>query len=525
MQLHISRKDSIRRVPLPAGDAPSIIGRSAEGFMPDIDLTPNLSVSRRHAKIWQEAGAYWIEDLGSRVGTLVDGVQIKGAGRQPLPPGAPVTIGKTILRLEPDPPSEAPASASPPAADSTTCAGAETEEIKFSMELLSGLVLPESSDVAAGLLGAIQELTTMFGRLDPPQRIARALMLRMRELVKVADHVALLLLDERTADLALAAHEPEGDPRGSTTLARLAIERGQAIVWVRARHGAPQGLANSIADQQLENVLCAPLIWQGKALGALWLSGSGARSFSRTDLCVAAALAQHAAIALSGHRLREELAHSAATLKRIMAHFSPRVATRLLEQASHGRLRPGGVQSHVTLLCCDLRGFTMTTAGMSADDVVDMLNEYFADLVAVLLRHGGTVDKFMGDAILAIFGSPEADPEQHGNAVAAALEMQKSMQRINALRIARGVPALELGIGVHCGMVLHGFIGSEQRVEFTVIGDAVNKTSRYTEGAGPGEIVISPDLHQLVWKKVKARRTEIHTRHEGNLPAFVLQEK
>ena len=116
---------------------------------------------------------------------------------------------------------------------------------------------------------------------------------------------------------------------------------------------------------------------------------------------------------------------------------------------------------------------------MSTDDVVDMLNEYFAELVAVLLKHGGTIDKFIGDAILAVFGSPEPDAAQYDNAINAAREMQSAMKRLNTQRASRKRAVLELGIGVHCGEVLHGFIGSEDRVEFTVIGDAVNKTSRY----------------------------------------------
>src|SRR6201999_301591 len=116
----------------------------------------------------------------------------------------------------------------------------------------------------------------------------------------------------------------------------------------------------------------------------------------------------------------------------------------------------------------------------------------------VLQRHSGTVDKFIGDAVLAVFGSPEADPDQHSNAVLAAREMQLAMRKVNEKRTGRRLPTLEVGIAIHCGRVLHGFIGSEERVEYTVIGDAVNKTSRYCDGAGPGEIIISPELHQVV---------------------------
>ena len=100
-------------------------------------------------------------------------------------------------------------------------------------------------------------------------------------------------------------------------------------------------------------------------------------------------------------------------------------------------------------------------------------------MVNAIFRHEGTVDKFVGDAILAVFGSPEPDAKQHVNAVQAAMAMQEAIEEINDVRRANHQVVCEIGIGIHCGEVLHGFIGSEERMEFTVIGDAVNRASRY----------------------------------------------
>ena len=524
MQLRATRKNSVAIHPLPPENFEFVLGRKTGDIIPEIDLSPDPTVSRQHARIGFANGKCWIEDLGSRMGTSVNGVRIESGKRVAVGPDDVLKVGNTELRLEREAPPDASAGSVAPAVQDTQTNGSEPEQFKFSTELLSETRASWSPPVSVALLQTIQDSTMALGRGDQANQVARMLMSRLLHLVPSSDHVALLLLNEDASDFVLAAHEPEGDPRVSTTLVRLAIEKKQAIVWVRARHGLPKGLATSIEEQHLENVLCAPLTWQGKSLGALWLGGLSPNVFTTADLSLVVAVAHQAAMAVAGYCTQLELEANTATLKRIMAHFSPKVAKHLLEQAKQGRLRPGGLESQVTILCSDLRGFTKTTARMSADDIVDMLNEYFAELVTIVLRHGGTVDKFIGDAILAVFGSPAPDPEQHANAVLAAKEMQAAMRRMNESRAARKQPAVELGIGIHCGKVLHGFIGSEERVEFTVIGDAVNKTSRYCDGAGPGEVVISPELHQVVWRKVKARRTEIHTKHEGDLPAFVLSE-
>src|SRR6185437_262693 len=140
--------------------------------------------------------------------------------------------------------------------------------------------------------------------------------------------------------------------------------------------------------------------------------------------------------------------------------FSPKLRGRILDRATQGRLPLGGERSSVSILCSDIRGFTLLSAGMDVREVVDMLNDYFSALVECILSQDGTVDKFIGDAILAVFGSPEPDPQHCLNAVRAALKMQKTMETVSARRNASGLKTCRIGIGVHTGEVLHGFIGS-----------------------------------------------------------------
>jgi adenylate cyclase len=161
---------------------------------------------------------------------------------------------------------------------------------------------------------------------------------------------------------------------------------------------------------------------------------------------------------------------------------------------------------------------------MEPDDVVDLLNACFSRFIPILFAQDGTVDKYIGDAILTVFGSPDPDPAQCQKAVRAAWQMQSAIRELNAQRAARNDVTCGMGIGIHCGEVVHGFIGSAERMEYTVIGDAVNYASRYCDAAGDGEIVISPEVHQHVWKMVKAKEVTVATKHEGNIRAYRIQE-
>jgi len=235
------------------------------------------------------------------------------------------------------------------------------------------------------------------------------------------------------------------------------------------------------------------------------------------------AIGQYAGMALSEQKLITDLHRNVKLVERLMANFSPRVRAVLVEQARLGKLRPGGIKSELTVLFCDICGFTQTAAQMDAHDVVDMLNHYFQPLVEAVFRHDGTVDKFMGDAMLAVFGSPEPDPQHHQKAVSAALAIQEAVRATSQLRAARGDVTCEVRVGLHSGEVFHGFVGAMDRLEFTVIGDAVNRASRYCRAAAEGEILISQEVFQRVFNLVRTEKTTIQTK-EGELTGYRVKE-
>lgn len=165
-------------------------------------------------------------------------------------------------------------------------------------------------------------------------------------------------------------------------------------------------------------------------------------------------------------------------------------------------LKLGGEEKEVTILFSDIRGFTALAEGMSPAAVVELLNEYFSQMVKVVGRFEGMVDKFMGDAVLALFGAPMPVGSEALRAVCCALAMQKAIDKFNRTGKRLGREPIAAGIGINTGPVIAGNVGSALRMEYTVIGDSVNVAARLQSLAKPGEILISEETFSQVQGQV-----------------------
>ncbi|HMK29180.1 MAG TPA: adenylate/guanylate cyclase domain-containing protein [Terriglobales bacterium] len=532
-------------------DTEIVFGRGKDDSAVFLNLSPDQKVSRVHGRIWEEGGVYWIEDLSSTRGTQLNGAEIKGKGKCQCRIGDVISVGETTLRLETPGVLYAmktnyleqgtvllPETRPPERPSGISVAGDVAGSILDAFAAMAGsgnqttaslsggisteakeparVSIEAAKEQAAQRLKVLCDLPLRFAGKTDLEALLRLIVDRLVELIPNGQSWGVVLRELKTDSLLLKAYRAAGVCSVSEILARRAVNARKPFIWKRSTEESSDGshLAGPIAAS-----IYAPLIWQDETLGVLCIDSHQSDTvFTEDDLRVTVVVAQYAAMAVATHQLQEKLKQESATMANLLRQFSPAVAERLL--AHRGRLRLGGERNEVTLLCSDIRGFTRMVADMEPDDVVETLNDYFGCLVPIIFANHGTIDKFIGDGILAVFGTVERDPVHHEQAIRAALEMQAAMPNLNASRKARGVPTGEIGIGVHCGEVIQGFVGTDNRMEYTVIGDVVNRTSRYCAGAAGGEVLISPELHERVWRIVEAEETTIQPKHEPELRAF-----
>jgi adenylate cyclase len=495
-----------------------IVGRQNEG----IDLSPDMKVSRLHARLWLEDGRLWIEDLNSRHGTQINDEEIQGQGKRALREGDVIRIGETTVK--PELPVEQPGLAQSIGAAKT---------IQDSGDILDASAFNFKSPAEANAAELKERLTLFYElplQLGAETRLEALLQLVVERIVNIipsAQRGALLVKDRATGRLTLKAHLPLGSPAVSKTMAKEAMERRKAFIWPPPQRDEGEELVDSLVSHHIETAMYAPLLWKEEALGVLCVDNSKASfPFQSDDLRLLQAVAHHAAMAVAHHSAREDLRrHAEFTNRFFSSRFPPNVRDQLMNQASSGTLPIGTRSSEVTILISDIRGFTQMTSRIGAQRMSDLLNECFPPLIEAIFAHGGTIERFVGDAIFAVFGSPAQDDNQQEHAVLAALEIQEAIKALNETREAREAETCLLGIGIDCGEALHGFIGNAVRMEYAVIGDVANRASRYSAAAREGEILISPEVHQWVWNLVTAEQTNIETKHEGPFTAYRIKSK
>ena len=276
----------------------------------------------------------------------------------------------------------------------------------------------------------------------------------------------------------------------SRTITQKVMREKVALLSQDAKTDAQFLGAESIVSQGVRSTICAPLITESNVHGVLYADRLDPfAAFTPDHLELISAVAAQTAVTVETVKAHKRLAReevARANYSRFMPEY---VVKQILNSPNSFRL--GGVNQTVTVLFADIRGFTSLSENEKPEKVVSLLNRYFSLMSEIIFAHGGTLDKYIGDGLMAIFGAPTASEEDALNAVKAAVTMQKRLATLNNELRAEGYSPISIGIGLHTGEALIGYIGSDKRSEYTAIGDTVNLASRLESNAGGGQILMS----------------------------------
>jgi adenylate cyclase len=281
----------------------------------------------------------------------------------------------------------------------------------------------------------------------------------------------------------------------STTIINEVLRDKLAVLSSDASVDSRFSGAHSIIMQGIRSSMAVPLLYGSELFGIMVLdSQMAANAFQEKDLQLFQNVANQAAVAIQNSLYAKKLQQEALTRERFQRLLSPAIA----EQVVSGKVEvaKGGQLRETTVLFSDIRGFTSMSESRDAQEIVEMLNEYFEQMVEIVFRYEGTLDKFVGDEIMALYGSPVKHEDDAIRAVRTALDMLEVLEQWNSERVARGQVPVHIGIGINSGEVVAGYLGSSKALEYTVIGDSVNVGARLCSAAKPGQILVSEDTEK-----------------------------
>ena len=285
-------------------------------------------------------------------------------------------------------------------------------------------------------------------------------------------------------------------PVSSTIMNHVVKERATVLTHDAAMDFAASK-GKSMILNNISSAIVAPLLHDDEILGVLWLDSESLAQFQQKDLEIVTAIANQAAMFIEINILGKKIEQEVVTRERFSRLLSPNVAEKVI--SGELEVKKGGrLVDSCTVFNSDIRGFTAMSEKVSPEEMVEMLNEYFERMVETIFKFEGTLDKFMGDGIMALWGAPVVHPDDGIRSVECALEQIDVLAQFNDERVAQGKGRLEVGFGIHTGPLVAGYIGSSKALSYTVIGDTANTSARLCGAAKPGQIVVSePTLESL----------------------------
>ncbi len=464
-------------------------------------------VSKAHAVIDERDDRFVVYDAGSRNGTIVNGELIEG--ECDLNDGDEVTVGGTVVTYREE-------------EGASDALRSKVTILEEGFESSIRKRLKETGNrhfLSADMIEDSEQLRTDYEKLRIANELNQAVsseldleQLLNRILEKAfemfgADRGVIMLLDTETRELVPAAmltrdeNVGSGAPiRISRTIVREVIDEKAAVLSSNAQLDERFGGAHSIILAGIKATMSVPLLYREKLLGIIHLDSQlTTGAFTEKDLSLLTGFANQAGNAIEHSRLVEQVKNDALAREQLGRLLSQDV----VDDVMSGKLeiRRGGTARDASVLFADIRDFTSMAERHDAQDIVQMLNEYFEIMVEIIFRHGGTLDKFVGDEIMAVWGAPIAVDGHCERAVSAGLDMQRAMVEYNQTRIGEGLEPIHTGIGINTGEVVSGFMGSSKALDYTVIGDVVNTASRFCSCAAPGDIIVGDGVRDVLGER------------------------
>lgn len=460
-------------------------------------------VSRLHATVTKNEAGVTLRDLESGNGTYVNGHRIQPNTDFKLKDGDQIKLGSCTLTfqtdasLQPGVPSESfrevlhktPNDLLSISSLNSFTASAEIPSIVYRQEL-------EKKERILRLFYDLSlKLSSVFSLEEIYQQVFDILME-----VTPASRCFIFRRNEQGEFQQVAARMRKAGevgvplPISQTIFAKVAAER-ISILLEDAQRDESGISAKSILYSPIQSVMAAPIIGPRGLLGIIYVDRQDdPETFSADDLDLLNAIAVHTGIAINTVITYERLQKQSRARDSLVRFLPRQVIDEIMRSPESIKL--GGVRQKITALFADVRNFTTLSETSAPEIIVNLLNRYFSMVSEIIFRHGGTLDKYIGDGLMAMFGAPytsELDPIQ---AVRAAVEMQKGMIPFNESLKADNLPPIDIGIGINTGQAIVGYIGSETRLDYTAIGDAVNTAARLESLAQAGQIVISENTMQ-----------------------------
>ena len=472
----------------------------------DNDIVLNdFSVSRRHAYLRQENGSWFIYDNQSTNGVRVND---RLAPRSAVGDGDQALIGAFLLRFREE---EKPASISAKSlVESTSTCIRPIAEFNLDFGLEKSIeIAPESTQNRKRAVLDVAYKNKVFEILV---QVAKTLISAAdveTVLEKVMDLIfeylpverGFLLLEEGGA-LKLRVTRLKSSQRVTTdgaapysrTIVDMVVREKVAVLTSDAQADQRFEAGVSIRMQQIRSAMCAPLWNRDSVIGVIHVdSPLHVGTFTEKDLDLLTALANFAAVAIERARLHERVAEEKRIRGRLERYHSPQVVEEIIADADVTGSFKAARTKTVTILFADLVGFTTWSEKMPAEELAALLTRFFTLASDAIFSQGGTIDKFIGDAVMAFFGAPIDQPDHAARAITAALKIREGMAEWNRERAAGGATPIDVRIALNTGEAIVGEIGSERRVDYTVLGNAVNVAARMEEFvASAGDICIGP---------------------------------